>query len=146
MPATLVTCPRCQARNRLQPGRAGAPTCGACHAPLPAAPAQPLDATDATFDSLALGAPGPVLVDVWAPWCGPCRMQAPALEAVAAAHGERLRVVKLNADENPRTTAALGVQGLPTLLLLRGGQVVARRTGLTPEPHLTTWLREAGAL
>jgi thioredoxin 2 len=145
MSTTVVTCPRCRARNRLQLGRSGQPTCGACRAPLDVM-AGPLDATDQTFTQLAMEAPVPVLVDVWAPWCGPCRMQAPALEAVAAAQGDRLRVVKLNADENPHTTAALGVQGLPTLLLVRDGKVVARRTGLTPEPHLTTWLREAGVL
>lgn len=93
---------------------------------------------------MVLEAEGAVLVDVWAPWCGPCRMQAPVLDDLARHVGTGLTLVKLNADENPKTLQALGVQGLPTLLLFRGGRVVARHAGFMAGPTLAQWLKTAG--
>lgn len=149
----LINCPACHKRNRV-PERPGTPKCGACGAKLPApsdpaatrSPGKPVEVTDQTFTTLVLGADRPVLVDVWAPWCGPCRMQSPVLEKLARDHGDNLLVAKLNADENPRTVGALGVQGLPTLLLVRGGKVMARQAGFMPEAHLLAWLRQPGGL
>jgi thioredoxin 1 len=96
----------------------------------------PLHVTDATFGRDVLNAPLPVIVDFWAPWCGPCRMIAPALEKLAAEYAGRVRIAKLNVDENPRTAAQYQVQGIPTLLLVRNGRVVDRIVGALPEAQL----------
>jgi thioredoxin 1 len=97
-----------------------------------------------TFQRKVPEAEGAVLVDVWAPWYGPCRPQAPVLDDLARHVGSGLAIVKLIADENPETVQALGVQGLPTLLLFRAGRVVARHAGFMPGPMLTQWLKTAG--
>jgi len=143
MDSPIVTCPACEARNRVA-RRPGTPRCGACHSPLPQPSAGPIVVTDATFRRLVLEADGPVLLDVWAPWCGPCRMLAPVLDALARRAGTGLAIVKLNADENPETVQALGVQGLPTLLLFRSGRIVARHAGFMAGPALAQWLKTAG--
>ena len=89
--------------------------------------------TDATFDADVLKNDKPVLVDFWAPWCGPCRQIAPSLEAIAAEHGEKIEVVKLNIDENPETTAKYGVMSIPTMNLYVGGEVVKAIVGAKPK-------------
>ena len=103
-----------------------------------------MDVTDETFQSdvLARSADVPVVVDLWAPWCGPCRMVSPALEQVATQLAGRLKLVKVNVDESPRLQQRFGVQAIPTLMLLRDGQVAARRTGAAPAPALQTWVSE----
>jgi thioredoxin 1 len=98
--------------------------------------AQPVKVTDATFASQVLGASLPVLVDFWAPWCGPCRMIAPALEKLAREYAGRVRIAKLNVDENPRTQAQYQVQGIPTMLLVKNGKIVDRIVGALPEGQL----------
>ncbi len=91
------------------------------------------DANDvATFETTVLNADRPVVVDFWAPWCGPCRMLAPELDALAAAHGERLLVVKVNVDANPTVAARYGIQGIPTVGLFQDGHLVARSVGAKP--------------
>ena len=92
--------------------------------------------TDATFAREVLSSPLPVLVDLWAPWCGPCRIIGPVVERLAREYAGRLKVAKLNVDENPQTAAQFRVQGIPTLLIFRGGQVVDRIVGAMPEPAL----------
>ncbi|MEB3237158.1 MAG: thioredoxin [Candidatus Sericytochromatia bacterium] len=139
----IVTCPSCKVRNRVA-DRPGKPRCAACRTPLARPSAAPGHVGDATFQARVLQAAEPVLVDVWAAWCGPCRMLAPVLERVARRFAGQLRVVKLNADENPATAAALGVQGLPTLLLFKRGEVVRRQAGFMPETALVQWLEGAG--
>jgi thioredoxin 1 len=96
----------------------------------------PLKVTDATFAREVMGAPLPVMVDFWAEWCGPCRMIAPALEKLAREYAGRVRIAKLNVDENPRTQAQYQVQGIPTLLLVKNGRVVDRIVGALPEGQL----------
>ncbi|HZQ08410.1 MAG TPA: thioredoxin [Anaerolineae bacterium] len=97
---------------------------------------KPVQVTDATFGREVLNAPLPVMVDFWAPWCGPCRMIAPALEKLAAEYAGRIRIAKLNVDDNPRTAAQYQVQGIPTLLLVKNGKVVDRIVGALPEAQL----------
>ncbi len=124
----IVVCPSCGAKNRLGRARPGtAPVCGKCGAPLPWV----VEASDATFDR-EIAAPVPVLVDFWAPWCGPCRMVSPELEALATENPGRLKVVKLNIDENPATAGRFRVQSIPMLILFSGGQPVQTMIGAQP--------------
>lgn len=97
---------------------------------------RPLHVTDASFSRDVLGASLPVMVDFWAEWCGPCRMIAPSLEKLAREYAGRVRIAKLNVDENPRTAAQYQVQGIPTMLLVKNGKVVDRIVGALPEPQL----------
>ena len=134
--SSIVTCPGCGARNRVPDAAAGAPRCPRCKTPLPWV----VDATPGQFDRLVEG-PLPVLVDFWAPWCGPCRMVGPAVEAAAAELAGTLKVVRVNVDDLPDVAARKGVQGIPTLILLRSGAVADRQVGAVPKPALMQWLR-----
>ena len=135
----LVKCPNCGRRNRVPAAAAGTPRCGNCHKPLPWI----VDAGDDDFTEVAERASVPALIDLWAPWCGPCRMVSPALEQLATEMAGRLKLVKVNVDESPRLQQRFGVQGIPTLLVLRGGTVTARQTGAAPAAALRTWLENA---
>ena len=96
--------------------------------------------TDASFESDVLKAPGPVLVDFWAEWCGPCKMIAPALEDLANDYGDKVTVAKLNIDENPKTPGQYGVRGIPTLMLFKDGKVAATQVGALPKGQLLQWI------
>lgn len=133
--ASIIRCPHCQKANRVRPTNEGTPRCGSCHEPLPWL----VNAGAATFDA-EIEASVPVLVDLWAPWCGPCRMMAPALEQLARERAGRLKIVKVNVDEETQIPARYGVQGIPLLVLLRDGQELARLTGAAPLPRLNAWL------
>ena len=114
----------------------GTPRCGNCHKALPWI----VDAGDDDFAEVAEQASVPALVDLWAPWCGPCRMVSPALEQLATEMAGKLKLVKVNVDESPKLQQRFGVQAIPTLLLLRNGAVAARQTGAAPAGALRTWL------
>ncbi len=103
----------------------------------------PLIVTDATFDAEVLRASEPVLIDFWAPWCGPCRMVAPVVEKLAAELAGRLRVVKVNTDENPRLSREYEIQSIPTMMIFQGGRLVTRWAGAAPEPAIRQRLRQA---
>ncbi|HEV3086664.1 MAG TPA: thioredoxin [Candidatus Elarobacter sp.] len=98
------------------------------------------DVTESTFPVLVLGSDKPVLVDFWAPWCGPCRMLSPIVEKVSNDMGDRVRFLKMNTDENPSTAGKYGISGIPALLLYKGGEVVDRIVGFVPEQQVRQFL------
>ncbi|MGH1562590.1 thioredoxin [Mumia sp. DW29H23] len=134
--STKVECGNCGAKNRVPAVAEGAPRCGRCSTPL----RWVVDANDLEFQAVADESSLPVLVDVWAPWCGPCRMVSPALERLAGDLAGHLKLVKVNADENPAVSRRFEVQSIPTLVLLERGKVVDRQVGALPEQHLRSWL------
>jgi thioredoxin 2 len=137
--ALVVVCPHCGRKNRVPAAANGRPRCGSCHKPL----SWVAEADDESFAERVERAELPVLVDLWAPWCGPCRAVSPALENLARDRAGRVKLVKVNVDESPATTSRFGVQGIPTLLVLYRGTVVARQTGAAPEQALRQWLDQA---
>ena len=138
-PAEIITCRNCGRRNRVPAAAPGIPRCGNCHQPLPWI----ADAGDDTFAEVAEAAPVPVVVDLWAPWCGPCRMVSPALARLADELAGRVKLVKVNVDESPTIQRRFSVQAIPTLMVLRHGQVAARRAGAAPAADLRAWVEAA---
>ena len=136
--AEIVTCSNCDKRNRVPAAARGIARCAACHTALPWLTA----ASDGDFEEVAGRSTLPVLLDLWAPWCGPCRVVAPGVEQAARELAGRLKVVKINIDEAPRVAERLGVRGIPTLLILRQGREVARQVGAVPPPALVRWVEE----
>lgn len=137
--ASVVTCPNCAANNRTPAAAAGRPRCAKCHHWLPWI----VDAGDQNFGEVAEQSPVPALVDLWATWCGPCRMVSPALEQLARERAGQLKLVKVDVDAAPDLSRRFGVQAVPTLLLLDRGQVLARKAGAAPVAALRTWLDSA---
>jgi len=139
MASAVIRCEHCGQANRVPAAAAGTPRCGKCHQPLPWI----ADADDATFGDIADAAKIPVIVDLWAPWCGPCRAVSPALEQLARDLAGRVKLVKVNVDTSPQISQRFGAQAIPTLLVLRGGQVAARQTGAAPLAALRSWVENA---
>lgn len=130
-PQLHIRCPHCKANNRVPASRIDdAPNCGKCGEPL--LQGQVLELTDANLDAVAAASPLPMLVDFWAPWCGPCRMMAPAFEQAAAQLKGRALLVKVNSDDNPLLSQRYGIRSIPTLVRLQGGVEQARQSGALP--------------
>ena len=102
--------------------------------------AKPTAVSDASFDADVLKAPGPVLVDFWAEWCGPCKMIGPSLEEIAEELKGKVTIAKLNVDENPGVAGAFGIRSIPTLLLFKGGKMTSSKIGAAPKGELKKWI------
>lgn len=139
MEAEIVTCPHCGKRNKVPAAAEGKPRCANCHQWLPWIAM----AGDTDFDEIVDTSSVPVLVDLWATWCGPCRMVSPALEQLATERAGRLKLVKVDVDKAPATSQRFTVQAVPTLLLLDHGQVLGRQSGAGPVAMLRNWLDDA---
>lgn len=148
----IQTCPKCGTQNRVDENAASVsqPVCGKCGEKLPevTAPAsgtsnaKPQVVTDASFanDVVAASSSVPVLVDAWAPWCGPCRMIAPILDQLAAESEGRYKIAKLNVDENPQVAAQFQIRSIPTMLIFKNGQVVDQIVGAVPKQTIVARL------
>ena len=137
---THIVCPHCAAVNRVPAARGpAAARCGACHQPLFDGHPAAVDAP--TLEKHLQGNDIPVLVDIWAPWCGPCRAMAPAFERAAAMLEPEIRLLKLNADDAPDLTARLGVQGIPALILFDHGQVAGQIAGAMDAARIVAFAR-----
>ena len=134
-PVSTLTCPACGKKNTIRPSARGVPHCGACSAKLPWVVA----ATDATFP-LEVDAAPTVVVDLWAPWCGPCRFVSPILEQLAGEFAGRLKVVKVNVDENPALAQTFDARSIPTLIVMKAGRPLDRIVGALPKSDLTVRL------
>lgn len=136
-----IVCPGCGAINRIPADRpAEQARCGTCKSPL--FTGAPVAVDGAGFDRHAAKNDVPVLVDVWAPWCGPCRSMAPQFERAAQMLEPSVRLLKLNADENPEISARYGIRGIPALLLFRGGQLVAQTAGAMDAGRIVGWVQK----
>jgi thioredoxin 2 len=133
--SAIIPCPNCGAKNRVRQIDSGFPQCSVCHTALPWI----VEARAETFDE-ELRSSLPVLVDFWAPWCGPCRMISPLVEQAGRENAGRLKVVKLNVDEAPALSERYGIRGIPLLVLFRDGTEVDRQVGAVPAERLRAWL------
>jgi len=149
----VVVCNRCGAKNRVEENRlrTSEAKCGRCGEKLEGVAitageedSKPAVITDQTFEREVLQATGrPVLVDCWAPWCGPCRMVGPILDQLAAESGGRYRIAKLNVDDNPQTAARFQIASIPTMLIFKDGKLIDRLVGAQPKPAIAERLRLA---
>ncbi|MEY2435818.1 MAG: thioredoxin 2 [Acidimicrobiaceae bacterium] len=139
MTSQIVVCDVCGTKNRVPAAATGSPRCGKCQSPLPWL----AEADDATFTEVVEQSGLPVLIDLWAPWCGPCRAVSPALEHLAHELRGRIKLVKVNVDEAQQVARRFEVQGIPTLVLMDRGNVISRQVGAAPEAALRTWLEQA---
>lgn len=135
----VVRCEACGRKNRVPAAATGSPRCGQCGAAL----TWITNTGDDTFGEIVEESAIPVLIDLWAPWCGPCRMVSPTLETLARQMAGRVKLVKVNVDEAPNVARRFSVQGIPTLVVMKKKQELARQTGAAPEPVLRDWLQRA---
>jgi thioredoxin 2 len=135
----MITCPHCGRRNRVPAVADGTPRCGQCKEPLPWI----VDAGDNDFAEVVEMSKLPVLVDLWAPWCGPCRMVSPVLEQLATEKAGQIKLVKINADNAPDISRRFDVRSIPTLMVFRAGRPISTQIGAAPAAKLRPWLEDA---
>ena len=141
--ADIIECGSCGAKNRVSADRIASgemPVCGRCKAPLSIA-AAPIVVTESTFAEIVERSPVPVLIDLWAPWCGPCRMLTPALDQIAKSMAGRVRVAKVNVDENPRLAQRFDARSIPLLVIMKNGREVDRMVGVQPAQQIAQRLQ-----
>ncbi len=144
MSVELIRCSACGAVNRVPDEKVAQgllPVCGRCHRPLESS--APVTVTDATFTDVVEHAATPVLLDMWAAWCGPCRMLAAVVDELAGELAGRVRVAKLNVDENPQTASRFNVRSIPTLLFIKGGKEIDRIVGVHSKSEIAARVRRA---
>ena len=142
----IVRCLACGTKNRIPANRLNeAPVCGKCRASLKevVGAGAPREVTDSTFDREVINYPGVVLIDCWAPWCGPCRMVAPILDELASKYRGRAKIVKLNTDENPGISSRYGIRSIPTMLIFRKGDQIDRIIGAVSKQEIARHLEAA---
>ncbi|MDB9823407.1 thioredoxin TrxC [Deltaproteobacteria bacterium] len=135
----IVECDNCGTKNRVPRDRLHEkPVCGKCKSSLRVVSdlKVPINVTDQTFNQEVISYPGSVLVDCWAPWCGPCRVVAPVLDQLAAEYSGRIKIAKLNVDENPITASQYGIQSIPTMLIFKNGNQVNKLVGALPKKDI----------
>ncbi len=139
--STIVECPNCGTKNRIPIAAGGVVQCAQCHQRLPWV----VDADESNFDAVVNSSKVPVVVDLWAPWCGPCRTVSPLLVELAQEYAGRMKLVKVNVDGAPQIQARFGVQGIPTFVALRDGSEIGRLVGAHPLASLRSWFDDAVA-
>ena len=139
MAQTYAVCEKCSRLNRIQIGTSKEPVCGACKTPLPVTGAL-VEASDASLQNLINRSPLPIVVDVWAPWCGPCRAFAPTFEEFSEQYAGKIVFVKLNSDQNQQSARQFGIRGIPTILIFKNGTEVTRQSGAIPFEQFGQWL------
>jgi thioredoxin 2 len=136
-----LICPSCHGVNRIPAARLGdSPNCGKCRSPL--TDSSPLEVNAAEFNKFVQRSDIPLLVDFWAPWCGPCKMMAPMFAAAAEQLAPSVRLLKVNTEENQQLGAQLGIRSIPTLALFKGGKEVARQPGAMESVQIVAWTRQ----
>ena len=138
--AIQLVCPHCDTINRLQPGRLhDRPVCGRCKQSL--FPEEPMELTAQNFDRHVINSDLPILVDFWAPWCGPCRTMGPVIAEAARVLAPNVRVAKLNTEDENAIAARFAIRSIPTLAVFRHGAIVQQQAGAMPLPQLLAWVR-----
>ena len=142
--SALIVCTSCAAVNRSPNGKSlSKGKCGKCSTPL--GTPKPIDITDKVFAKLQARDQGAYVLDVWAPWCGPCKMMAPAYATSAAKFEGNIRFLKLNSEQYPHAASALNVRGIPALFLFNHGKLVSQQSGALPETAITHWIEQDGS-
>ena len=136
--ASLIKCANCGTTNRVRPAAGGVPHCGSCGVALPWL----TESSEVDFSTVVEQSAIPVLVDFWAPWCGPCRVVSPVVEQIARELPGKIKLVKVNTDDAPNLSQRFGIRGIPTLILFDHGKPAARVTGALGAPALRSWVAE----